>query len=107
MTRQDVVEKLSNLQCKISPLAQVSEEFLTHHNNPFIRVFNRLAASPNAHGAPKVAIMPEVQEEMGNFMDRLKLLQVTPEAGLKQMQITLQAKYDALMDEQRLRSQTQ
>jgi len=107
MTRQDVVEKLSNLQCKISPLAQVSEEFLTHHNNPFIRVFNRLAASPNAHGAPKVAIMPEVQEEMGNFMDRLKLLQVTPEAGLKQMQITLQAKYDAFMDEQRLRSQTQ
>ena len=105
MTRQDVVEKLGNLQGKVSPLAMVSENFLAHHNNPFIRVFNRLAASPNARGAPKVAIMPEVQEEIGNFIDRLKTLQVTPEAGLGQMQITLQAKYDAFMEEQRLRSQ--
>jgi ABC-type glycerol-3-phosphate transport system substrate-binding protein len=105
MTRQDVVEKLANLQCKVSPLAQVSEEFLTHHSNPFIRVFNRLAASPNAHGAAKVAIMPEVQEEFANFIDRLVRLQVTPEEGLQQMQVTLQAKYDAFMEEQRLRLQ--
>jgi maltose-binding protein MalE len=105
MNRQDVVEKLANLQCKISPLAQVSEEFLTHHNNPFIRVFNRLAESPNAHGSPQVPINPEVQEEMENFIDRLKLLQVTPEDGLQQMQTALQAKYDAFVDEERLRSQ--
>jgi multiple sugar transport system substrate-binding protein len=105
MARQDVVEKLSNLQCKISPLAQVSEEFITHHNNPFIRVFDRLAASPNAHGFPKLPITPEVQEEMGNFIDRLKLRQLTPEEGLRQMQETLQAKYDAFTEEQRLRSQ--
>ena len=45
---QDEMEKLANLHCKISPLARVSDEFLTHHTNPYIRVFDALAASPNA-----------------------------------------------------------
>jgi multiple sugar transport system substrate-binding protein len=105
MTRQDVVEKLANLHCKISQLAKVSDGFLAHHNNPFIRVFDRLAASPNAHGTPSVPIMGEVTDEMSNFMDKLKLLQVTPEEGLQQMQTTLQAKYDAFLEEAKLRSQ--
>ena len=105
MNRQDVMEKLSNLHCKISALAQVSEGFLAHHNNPFIRVFERLASSPNACGTPSVPNMPEVIEEMQNFTDRLKMLQITPEEGLQQVQTAIQTKYDAFMEEAQLRSQ--
>jgi multiple sugar transport system substrate-binding protein len=104
VARQDVMEKLSNAHCKISALAQVSETFLSHHRNPFIRVFERLADSPNARSAPLVPIMPEINEEMTNFVDRLRLLQVTPEEGLRQVQSRLQAKYDDFMNEQRLRA---
>ncbi|HEX8322977.1 MAG TPA: extracellular solute-binding protein, partial [Tepidisphaeraceae bacterium] len=44
MNRQDVMEKLCNAHCKISPLAEVSEAFRANHNNPYIRVFEDLAA---------------------------------------------------------------
>jgi multiple sugar transport system substrate-binding protein len=105
VTRQDVMEKLSNMHCKISPLAKVSEGFLSHHNNPYIRVFDRLADSPNAHECPQVPISAEVTDEMTNFVDRLRLLQVTPEQGLAQVQETLQAKLDDFNDEQRQRAE--
>ena len=49
VNRQDVTEKLNRLHCKNSPLRIVSEDFLNDHPNPYIRVFQRLAASPNAH----------------------------------------------------------
>jgi multiple sugar transport system substrate-binding protein len=94
VTRQDVMEKLNKLHCKISPLAQVSQDFLTHHTNPYVAIFDRLAASPNAYSSPPVPIMPEVSEEMGNFIQKLALLQVTPEAGLQEMQDHLQKKLD-------------
>jgi multiple sugar transport system substrate-binding protein len=95
------MEKLANSHCKISPLAQVSEPFLLHHTNPFIRVFDSLAASPNAHAAEPVPILPEVNDEMNNFVQRLALLQVTPEQGLKEMQDSLQHKLNDFMADQR------
>jgi ABC-type glycerol-3-phosphate transport system substrate-binding protein len=107
MTRQDVMEKLSSLHGKISPLAQVSDSFLNHHGNPYIRVFERLAASPNARGAPSVPIMGEVTDEMSNFIDRLKSLKVSPEKGLEQLQSRLQAKLDEFEQEQKLRGDLQ
>jgi multiple sugar transport system substrate-binding protein len=104
VNRQDVMEKLNKLHCKISPLAKVSSEFLSHHTNPYIAIFDRLAASPNAHSSPPVPIMPEVSEEMGNFIQKLALLQVTPESGLQEVQDHLQKKLDDFLEEQRLRS---
>jgi multiple sugar transport system substrate-binding protein len=101
--RQPVMEKLANSHCKISPLAQVSEHFLDHHKNPYIRVFDALAASPNAHPTEPVPILPEVNDEMNAFVQRLALLQVTPEQGLKEMQDRLQLKYDTFIEEQRAR----
>ena len=105
MTRQDVTEKLANLHGKISPLAKVSDNFIQHHSNPFIRVFDRLASSPNAHATPPVPMIPEVNEELKSMVDQLSLLQVTPEQGLQQAQDHLQKKYDDLMEELQLRSQ--
>src|SRR5207248_5153873 len=49
VNRQEQTERLAASHCKISPLAKVSSQFLEHHPNPYIRVFDALAASPNAH----------------------------------------------------------
>jgi multiple sugar transport system substrate-binding protein len=103
VNRQDEMEKLANLHCKISPLAKVSEGFLEHHNNPYIRVFDALAASSNAHPTEPVPILPEVNDELNDFTDRLALQQVTPEEGLRQVQERLQQKYDDFVEDQRRR----
>ena len=103
VNRQDEMEKLARLHCKISPLAKVSPDFLTNHPNPFIRMFDQLAASPNAHATEPVPILNEVQDEMNDFAQRLALLQVTPEDGLQQIQNRLQQKYDDFMEDQRKR----
>jgi multiple sugar transport system substrate-binding protein len=100
---QKETEKLANLHCKISPLAKVSDRFLEHHRNPYIRVFDALAASPNAHPTEPVPILNEVNDEMNNFVQKLALLQVTPEQGLLEMQERLQKRYDDFIEEQRER----
>jgi multiple sugar transport system substrate-binding protein len=101
--RQDEMEKLASSHCKISPLAAVSEDFFVHHRNPYIRTFDALAASPNAHPTEPIPILPEVNAEMDNFVQRLATLQVTPEQGLREMQERLQQKYDDFISEQRER----
>jgi len=103
VNRQDEMEKLANAHCKISPLAKVSEDFLDHHSNPYVRVFDALAASPNAHPTEPVPILNEVNDEMNNFVQRLALLQTTPEEGLQQMQDRLQKTYEEFVEEQRER----
>ncbi|HEX4055794.1 MAG TPA: extracellular solute-binding protein [Tepidisphaeraceae bacterium] len=103
VNRQDEMEKLANLHCKISPLAKVSEGFLAHSNNPYIRVFDRLAASPNAHPTEPIPILPEVNDELNDFEQQLQLQQVSPEEGLRQVQVRLQQKYDQFMEDQRQR----
>jgi len=107
VNRQDIMEKLADSHCKISPLAKVSEGFLTNHRNPYIRVFDDLAASPNAHPTEPVPIQAEVDAEMNNFVQRLAMLEVSPQQGLEEMQRRLQAKYDAFMADQRERRKRQ
>jgi hypothetical protein len=81
----------------------VSDDFLTNHRNPSIRVFDALAASPNAHATAPVPILPEVTSEMNNFVQQLAMMQVTPEEGLRAMEIRLQQKYDDFVESQRAR----
>ena len=103
VNRQDVMERLCDDHCKVSPLARVSESFLAHHHNPNIRLFERLAASPNARHAPQVPILAEVSDAMTVFTQRLALLEVTPEQGLVRLQDEYTRKYDAFMAIQRRR----
>ncbi len=46
VNRQDVTEKLNMMQCKISPLKQVSEHFRNHHPNPVYWRFRRTGRQP-------------------------------------------------------------
>jgi multiple sugar transport system substrate-binding protein len=106
VNRQDVMEKLCKLHCKNSPLAKVSDDFLNHHPNPYIRIFERLASSPNAQGPPQIPIMPEVGDDLNALSQQISLLQVTPEEALPLLQARLQAKYEEFVRQQKLRGST-
>jgi multiple sugar transport system substrate-binding protein len=103
VNRQESIERIADQHGKISPLAKVSEGFLANHKNPYIRVFDALAASPNAHPTEPVPVLQEVNDEMNNFVQRLALLEITPEQGLAEMQERLQRKYDTFVEKQRKR----
>ena len=94
VNQQGPMEKLCSLHCKNSPLRRVSEEFIRNHPNPYIDVFEKLSASPNAHGIPRVPIWPEVNEELGVAVQKVYLLEATPEEALRESQARLQEKYD-------------
>jgi len=95
LNRQDVVEKLCMMHCKNSPLARVSESFIARHPNPYIDVYERLAASPNARGVPQIPIWKEVFDELQlNVAQRLTLLQTDAPTALREAQVRLQASLD-------------
>ena len=79
VNRQDVIEKLNKMHCKNSPLAKVSDDFLNHHPNPYIRFFEALASGPNAQAPPQCPIMPEVADELAALSQQISLLEATPE----------------------------
>jgi len=106
VNRQDVMEKLNKLHCKNSPLAKVSDDFLNNHPNPYIRVFERLARSPHAQTVPQIPIMPEVVDDLNSLSQRVSLLQITPQQGLAELQVRLQAQYDEFARQQRARGST-
>ena len=103
VNRQDVMERLCKMHSKNSPLAKVSDDFLKHHKNPYIDVFERVSNSPNARSLPQIPIMPEVASELNDTIQRIVLLQVEPEPALKELQDRLQAKYDRFMEIQQAR----
>jgi multiple sugar transport system substrate-binding protein len=103
VNRQDVMEKLTALHCKNSPLRRVSADYIRNHPNPYIDVFQKLAASPNAHGVPSVPIWPEAADELGVAIQKVYLLQETPEQALADAQKRLQAKLDDFNARQKAR----
>jgi ABC-type glycerol-3-phosphate transport system substrate-binding protein len=106
VNRQDVMEKLNKLHCKNSPLAKVSDDFLNNHPNPYIRVFERLASSPNAQSVPQIPIMPEAVDDLNALSQQVSLLEVQPANALAKLQVRLQAQYDEFSRQQRVRGST-
>ncbi len=103
VNQQEVMEKLCIMHSKNSPLVKVSDNFLEHHKNPYIRIFEEEAKSPNARSLPQVPIMPEVVDEFNALVQRLVLMRGTPEEELRAAQDRLQAKYDAFMEKREAR----
>jgi ABC-type glycerol-3-phosphate transport system substrate-binding protein len=81
VNRQDVMEKLCEMHCKNSPLARVSRQFLEHHPNPYIGVFEELANSPNAHSAMNCPIAQEAGADILAMIQGLVALQRDPQTG--------------------------
>jgi len=99
------MEKLCKAHCKISPLTDVSEDFVKHHTNPYVKVFEDLAASPNAHGSPSIETLPNVGDELGNFMTELMQLRTTAPDGLADVQKRMEQNYTDFKEKQSLHVQ--
>ncbi len=100
---QQETEKLNELGCQDSPLRRVSPDFLENHPNPYIAVFERLLGSPHAYGVPGCPIWPEVGSELDNAVQRVSLLQATPEQALRDAQQRVDEKYREFKERQRAR----
>lgn len=64
MLRQDVLEQLCREHGKVSPFRVPGPDFYKTHANPFIRVFDEMAASPDAFGYPQMPMWAETSAEM-------------------------------------------
>jgi multiple sugar transport system substrate-binding protein len=91
--RQDVMESLCIRHAKNSPLAKVSENFFNHHPNPFIRLFDQIARSPNAISAPKIGISAQIGAEMSNVFQEVSLGHKTPKEALDEAQDRLDGEW--------------
>jgi multiple sugar transport system substrate-binding protein len=94
VNRQDVSEKLNTMHCKNTQLRQVSAGFFANHPNPYIDVFQRLAASANARGVPPVPIWPEVNKELQDAAQAVALEGADAKTVLSAAQQRLQARFD-------------
>ncbi len=92
--KQKVMEKLCLSHRKNSPLAKVSDDFWARHENPYIRLFDRLARSKNAYATPQIGIWPEYGGELDNAYDNVVLMKKTPKDALDHVTERVQPKLD-------------
>jgi ABC-type glycerol-3-phosphate transport system substrate-binding protein len=90
--RQDVMEKLCRLTCKNSPLAKESDDWVYSHPNPYVDVFDRLAASPNAQAIDQAPIYAEALNEIDIAAQETYLLKEPPRQALAEAQQRIDAR---------------
>jgi multiple sugar transport system substrate-binding protein len=94
LCRPEVSEKLNSMHCKDSPLRIVSPDFVKNHPNPYINIFQDLAAGPHAYGIPRIPIWLEVQKELTDAAQAVGIDGLDPATVLAAAQARLQEKYD-------------
>jgi ABC-type glycerol-3-phosphate transport system substrate-binding protein len=100
---QKGMELLCLGQKKNSPLVNVSPEFWAKHPNPYVKLFDRLAGSPNATATPALGIWTEYGAEINNAYDEIVLMQKTPKQALDAVAARMQPKLDQYLRRQALR----
>jgi ABC-type glycerol-3-phosphate transport system substrate-binding protein len=91
---QEGMELLCKLQRKFSPLKEVSPDFYKGHKNPYIKMFRRLAASPNAFIKPKIVIWQEYEREMSFASELIRDLKEEVEEALEDVTKAMQRRLD-------------
>ena len=82
-------------QRKISPLRQLSDDFLRVHKHPYIRLFQELASSPATVTAqPSMSVWQEYRSEIANAFQRVWLVEATPEQALRDARVRIQKSWD-------------
>jgi ABC-type glycerol-3-phosphate transport system substrate-binding protein len=94
---QKAMEELASGQRKFSPLATASEEFIEKHPNPYIKVFIKLAKSPNARYVPRMPVWNEYKNESIVAYDQVFTHLLSPEKALNELQQRSQWKLDRVM----------
>ncbi len=102
---QEGMELLCMGQRKHTPLVKVSDRFWKTHPNPYVKLFARLAYSPNAIAPPKLPLWPEYGAELNNAFDEVVLLKKTPQQALDAVQARMQPKLDQYVRLSRLRGE--
>ncbi|MCK6475680.1 MAG: ABC transporter substrate-binding protein [Phycisphaerales bacterium] len=92
--RPDVVEYLSTVHCKNSPLLRASDEFLANHPNRSVSVHGELAASPRAFIFPRTPAWPMFRDEMEAGFHRIWRLEDSPASVLKKVDVRMQQALD-------------
>jgi ABC-type glycerol-3-phosphate transport system substrate-binding protein len=96
--RQDVVEFLSTVHCKNSPLAASTPGFLAGHPNRGVRVHDALAKSPRSFVVPRTRTWLQFKEEFDATAEEIWALQVPAGAGLGRLARRTQAILDRAAD---------
>ena len=96
--RQDVMEHLCSMHGVISPLRATSEAYLRNHPNPYIDVYERLAASPDARPLPAVPNWPQISDELTVVGQRVYLLDGSTRQILADAQRRGQAELDEALE---------
>lgn len=102
--RQDMTEQLARAHFKPSPLARISEDFLSTHPNKGIAVHYNIFNSSRAFIAPPTRVWQQFKDECDSVVQRLWRLEVEPDAALAALQIRTQGFLDRAADERRRRA---
>ena len=103
--RREVMEKLCRLTCKNSPLRHQSDDWVYTHPNPYVDVFDRLAASPNAHSPDQTPIYNEALNRIDVAAQQTYLLQKSAADALTEAQVEIDARLAGFNELQARRDQ--
>jgi ABC-type glycerol-3-phosphate transport system substrate-binding protein len=92
--RREIVEFLSKVHCKNSPLATASEAFTRDHPNRYVGVHARIADSERAYVFPRTRTWEQYVAEFNAAMQRMWTLQEEAGAALARVQSAAQAELD-------------
>jgi multiple sugar transport system substrate-binding protein len=84
--RQEEMEKLCGISGKNTPLRATSEEYVYSNSNPYIDIYDRLAASPNARPIDQTPIYNEALSLIEVAVQQVYLMQKTPIEALTDAQ---------------------
>ncbi len=93
--RQGVLEELCSAHCKVSPFREPGPDFFATHPNPFIRVFDEMAQSPDAFGYPKMPMFAEASRELLVMLETVLRGTRSPEQAVR----LTQQKIDSIVNE--------
>lgn len=103
--RQDVVEFLSTVHCKGSPLAQSSEQFRREHPNRGIEVFETIGKSPRSYRVPPTPVWLAIRDQMDFVVDEVWNQRSTPTQALARAQARAQGDVTRDVDQRRRRAE--
>ena len=103
LQRPEVMGKLGRLTGKPSVLKRNTDDWIYTHRNPYVDVFDRLAASPNAVAIDQTPIYTEGLTEIDLAAQQIYLLQKTPAEALGEAQQHLDARLARYREQRALR----
>ena len=98
--RPEVMEKLCKLTWKPSPLRKASDDFIYTHPNPYVDVFDRLAASPNARHLDQTPIYQWALAQIDLAAQYTYLLKKSPQQALADAQSVIETRLQRYKQQQ-------